>query len=145
MNRYFLFILLGTLISCQGKIETASTEKEIITTLKKETQYFCERNLEMWQAQWLQQDLAYKMYAGEHEFEEFVGWEEINQFTVQHIEKQPDPIPLPNTNYEFNIHLFGETAWVFYSKIVDDAEVRETRFMVKENGYWKIARMQTVF
>lgn len=143
----YLFMLI-VLFGCQSQqaVQDEATVKEaIINTLKKETQYFCERNLEAWQAQWSHQPFTYKMYAGNEEFEEFVGWEAINQFTIQHINENPNPIPLPDTNFEFEFHLFDETAWVFYSKNVDSTLVRETRFMVKEDKQWKIARMQTIF
>ncbi|MFK7904112.1 MAG: hypothetical protein AB8B69_03260 [Chitinophagales bacterium] len=144
-----LFILLLT-FGCQNKhnehnINNETTKQDIINILKNETKYFCERNLEEWQSQWSHEPFVYKMYAGNNAFEEFVGWEEINQFTVQHIEENPTPIPLPDTNFDYDIYLFGETAWVLYSKNVDGALARETRFMVKENNKWKIARMQTIF
>ena len=124
---------------------TIDTKKQIIETLKKETQYFCERQLPQWQDQWSHQSFVSKMYAGNKAFEEFTSWEQINQYTVNHIAEFPEPIPIPKTSFEYDIHLFGETAWVFYSKMVDGVQVRETRFMVKEGEQWKIARMQTIF
>lgn len=158
MMKNILLLCVGLLIlSCESTSDTTTNQQESMTenientkkaieeTLKQETRYFCERNLEKWQEQWSQQPFVSKMYAGEKKFEEFTTWEEINGFTVNHIAENPDSIPIPETNYDLDIHLLGETAWVFYSKTVDDKEVRETRFMVKEGDKWKIARMQTVY
>lgn len=156
-----LLLCLGVLVSvlilgCETN-DTTTSEKEPIMensedikkaieeTLKKETQYFCERNLEKWQEQWSHQPFVSKMYAGEKDFEHFTTWEEINAFTVNHIAENPDVIPIPESNYDLDIHLLGETAWVFYAKTVDGKEVRETRFMVREGDKWKIARMQTIY
>ena len=154
-----LLICIGLLIwSCEntnnsnenGYQETSvivneDAEATIKETLKMETQFFCERNLEKWQEQWSQQPFVSKMYGGEKEFKELTTWEEINAYTVNHISENPDAIPIPESDYDLDIHLLGETAWVFYSKIVDDKEVRESRFMVKEGDKWKIARMQTIY
>ncbi|MEM6806498.1 MAG: hypothetical protein AAF696_34180, partial [Bacteroidota bacterium] len=98
-----------------------------------------------WQRQWSQQPFVSKMYAGTAEFQEFTTWEEINQFTLNHIKAHPEPIPIPQSDQEYNIYLLGETAWVFFNKVGEQGLVRESRFMVKEEGKWKIARMQTIF
>lgn len=146
MQKFTVFCWLLIVLGCQNLSSNNLSDKdEIIETLKNETQYFCERNLEKWQLQWSRQSFTYKMYGGSQGFQEFVGWEAINQFTVQHIAANPNPIPLPDTNYEYDIYLLGETAWVLYSKNVENGIARETRFMVKENDQWKIARMQTIF
>lgn len=158
MMKHILLLCIGLLIlSCETSNKTTENQKEPMTenieitkkaieaTLKQETKYFCERNLKMWQAQWSHQPFVSKMYAGEKDFEQFTTWEDINAFTVNHIAENPEVIPIPETNYDLDIHILGETAWVFYSKIVDNKNVRETRFMVKEGDKWKIARMQTVY
>ena len=145
MKQYPWFILL-MLCSCgPTKINMAWEKQLIIQTLQKETQYFCERDLVQWQAQWSQAPFVSKMYAGEHEFEYFTDWAAIRQFTENHIEQNPDPIPLPDSNFDYEIHLLGTSAWVFFTKNADGKKVKETRFMVKENEKWKIARMETVY
>ena len=138
-----LLIWVGTCV--WGQSDNSHDKEKIIETLSLETQYFCGRKLEKWQGQWSQQAFTSKMYAGEGAYEEYAGWDAINQFTVDHIAKHPDPIPLPDTNVDYDIHLLGKTAWVFYSKHVEGKRVKETRYMVKEGSKWKIARMQTLF
>ncbi|MEM7515114.1 MAG: hypothetical protein AAF388_29575, partial [Bacteroidota bacterium] len=64
---------------------TEQTKEKIIETLQLETKYFCERNLAGWQDQWSHKSYVSKMYASERDFEEFTTWNEINQFTVDHI------------------------------------------------------------
>lgn len=158
MTKNIILLCVGLLIlGCETTDNTTANQKESMTenveaikkaieaTLKQETKYFCERNLEMWQIQWSHEPFVSKMYAGEKDFEQFTTWEEINAFTENHIAENPNKIPIPETNYDLDIHILGETAWVFYSKTVDDKNVRETRFMVKEGDKWKIARMQTVY
>jgi hypothetical protein len=85
------------------------------------------------------------MYAGNVAFEHLVGWEAINQFTVNHIAEHPAPIPIPDTTPEYEIELFEDAALVFYAKEVDGHTVQEVRFMVKEADQWKIARMETIY
>lgn len=139
---YFITLI----ISCQKPAtSTLSAEKQIIETLEKETQYFCERNLDKWQEQWSTASFVSKMYTGQQEFKEFVGWNAIKQNTVDHIQQFPEAIPIPDSNQEYTIELFENTAFVFYAKQVDNNRIRETRFMVKEGKKWKIARMQTIF
>ncbi|MEL7005991.1 MAG: hypothetical protein AAFN93_25175 [Bacteroidota bacterium] len=147
MKASILFIsILAIVISCQKPSDDEEkTKQQIIETLENETRYFCERNLKKWQDQWSHESFTSKMYAGEAKFEELVGWDEINQFTVRHIKENPKPLAIPQVNIEFDIHLFDNTAFVFYAKEVDGHLVRETRFMVKENRQWKIARMQTIY
>lgn len=146
MKKVLSICLALLVLGCQKPaLNDAETKQEIIKTLENETQYFCERNLEKWQDTWAHQPYCSKMYAGNITFEELLGWEEIKQFATKHITEHPDPFPLPNPNFEYDIYLFGETAWVFYLKKVDNASMRESRFMVKEGSKWKIAKMQTTY
>ncbi|MEK6482579.1 hypothetical protein WJR50_33945 [Catalinimonas sp. 4WD22] len=122
-----------------------SEEEAIVETLQLETRYFCERNLEKWQEQWVHKPYTSKMYAGNTEFREFIGWEAVNQNTLDHIKAQPEKIPIPVSNQDYNIELLGKTALVFYSNNNAAGTVREIRLMVKEEDKWKIARMQTIY
>lgn len=148
MKKVNLWLLsLGFLFwTCQQPTNSQVIDKQlIIETLQKETQYFCERNLAKWQEQWSHQSFVSKMYTGNTIFKEFLGWEAINQNTVEHILQFPDPIPIPKSNQDYTIEWFGNTAFVFYAKQGEHGPVRETRFMVKEGAQWKIARMQTIY
>jgi len=141
-----LLCLVLLIASCEKPTATnADAEKLIIETLENETQYFCERNLEKWQEQWSQKPFVSKMYTGNQPFKEFEGWAAINQNTVDHIKDFPEPIRIPATKQEYTIEVFDKTAFVFYSHIRENKLIRETRFMVKEGGKWKIARMQTIY
>ena len=144
MKRLCYGLGLCLLLSCQAA-GPAAAEAAIVETLQAETRYFCARNLAQWQAQWSQQPFVAKMYARDGQIEWFDGWEAIHRFTVAHIAAHPEPLPLPATDPQYEVHLFAETAWVFFAKTVDGKTVRETRFMVKEKGKWKIARMQTLY
>ena len=145
--RIFIYCsLLLLMISCQNAPLDLTAEKEkIIETLELETQYFCERDLGNWQAQWSHKPFVSKMYGGNRDFDYMDNWDAINQFVVNHIAEYPAPIPLPKTNFDYDIHLFEQTALVLFSKNVNDDKVLETRFMVKEKEKWKIARMETVY
>ena len=84
--------------------------------MEKETKYFCARNLSKWQQQWSHQEYVSKMYIGNNEFKEFIGWDAINQNTVDHITEFPEPIPIPTLGHQYDIKIFQETALVFYSQ-----------------------------
>ena len=146
MYRNILLILLILCCNCREK-DTADRENQerIIATLEKETLYFCERDIVRWREQWSHEPYVSKMYTGNREFLEFKGWDAIERNTMEHMTRYPDTIPLPKTNMEYQITLFGETAFVFYSKEGENGNIRENRFMVKEKGKWKIARMQTIY
>lgn len=144
-NIWFLGLVFLSCSCHQSPVSSADDEKMIMETLQKETQYFCERNLIKWQEQWSHKSFVSKMYTGNIPFEEFIGWIAINEFTVRHIKKFPEVIPIPTTNPDYTIELFEDTALVFYSKNGENGLVREIRFMVKEGDKWKIARMQTIF
>lgn len=146
MKRLLLICLSIFALSCDDAPADEAVEKQqIVETLTSETKYFCGRNLEKWQEQWAHQPFCSKLYAGDIEFEELTGWSAIQQFASKHIADNPNPYPLPDFNVDYDIHLLGETAWVFYTKKIDNATMRETRFMVKEGDKWKIARMQTIY
>lgn len=146
MRNFFALVLLLLISSCKsasGKVERE--EALIIETLQQETKYFCERKLGKWEEQWSRQPFVSKMYTGNTEFKEFLGWEAVQQNTVDHIRDYPDPIPVPVVDQSYTITVFQETALVLYTKMGEKGPVRETRFMVKEGEKWKIARMQTIY
>ncbi|MEO0468317.1 MAG: hypothetical protein AAF206_01755 [Bacteroidota bacterium] len=146
MTRFTIFCLSILFWSCQSPARSAAEDKQaIIETLKQETQYFCERNLAQWQAQWSHRDFVSKMYTGSTTFEEFIGWAAINQFTVDHIQQHPEPIQVPQSSPSYEMTIFQETALVFYTKEGENGPIREVRFMVREDGKWKIGGMQTIF
>ncbi len=146
MKNWYLICLLPLFSSCQTNPNSSEGDEAlIIETLQKETEYFCERNLRQWEEQWSKQAFVSKMYTGNTNFKEFIGWEEIRQNTVDHIRDFPDPIPVPDVDHGYNMELFGRSAFVFYTKKGKSGPVRETRFLVKEGGKWKIARMQTIY
>lgn len=145
--KYILpLILLSWLTACQTTSSSLKTaERQIIETLKDETRYFCERNLSKWAAQWSHASYASKMYGGDTDFALLSGWEAIWQHTVDHIREYPEPIEVPEVEVDYHIEYFGKTAWVFYTKKIPQGMAREARFMVREKGVWKIARMQTIY
>lgn len=138
----FFFLLA----SVQPSVATETdVNKLIIETLQKETRYFCERNLPKWKDQWSQKPFVSKIYIRGSEADLYEGWESIEQYTVEHIRQNPSPIPIPDTSFEYDIYVLGETAWVLYHKTEENRKVSETRFMIKEGEKWKIARMQTIY
>lgn len=145
--KYITAIICIILLSgCQPANTTQQDDKQqIVETLQRETRYFCQRDLDNWQKQWAHRPFAAKMYATDTSFQAWTGWEAINQFTVQHLRDYPDTIPIPEVRVNYDIHLLGQTAWVFFAKTMDGLQVAESRFMVREDGTWKIARMQTVY
>lgn len=146
MKKLLSLCLLLAELACQVPSASAQgAEALIIETLEKETKYFCERNLEKWQEQWSHKPYVSKMYAGNTEFREFIGWEAINQNTVDHIKAFPEEIPIPVSHRDYSIELLGESALVFYSNTNATGTVREIRLMVKQDGKWKIVRMQTIY
>ena len=57
----------------------------------------------------------------------------------------PEPAPLPTLVDKIDVRFYGTGAWVNYEQNDGDRGIkRETRFMEKVNGQWKIAGMQTV-
>ena len=138
----FLFLL----VSVQPSVATGTdTNQLIVKTLQKETQYFCERNLSKWKDQWSQKPFVAKKYIRGLKAEIYTGWKSIEQYTIEHIKQYPNPIPIPDTNFEYDIYVLGETAWVLYHKMEEGHKVLETRFMTKEGEKWKIARMETIY
>ena len=146
MNHIWISSLVLLILNFHLPVEPAQSEEDaIIETLQLETRYFCERNLEKWQDQWVHKPYTSKMYAGNTEFREFTGWQEVNQNTLDHIKAQPEKIPIPVSNQDYTIELLGTTALVFYSNNNASGTVREIRLMLREGNKWKIARMETIY
>ena len=146
MNHIWISSLVLLIFNFPQSVEPAQSEKDaIIETLQLETRYFCERKLEKWQEQWVHKPYTTKMYAGNTEFREFTGWQKVNQNTLDHIKAHPEKISIPVSNQDYTIELLGKTALVFYSNNNASGTVREIRLMIKEEGKWKIARMETIY
>jgi len=145
MKKLCFMIFSIMVLGCEMTDDSNKVKQLIAATLEKETEYFCKRDFNSWQQQWSHGDFVSKMYAGEGKFQEFLGWQQINQFTMDHIKQYPEAIPIPESDHDYQYSLFKDTAWVFYTKKGENGPVRETRFMVNEGGRWKIARMQTIF
>ena len=151
-NVKHVLIFLISVLAMAGHAQDNQGEKQhIIQTLTDETKYFYARNLDDWQDRWSRKSFVSKMYiisdtyTGDRKFKEFKDWNAIKKYTLDYFEEHPNPVPAPESNLNYKIHLFGDAAYVLYSYKGASGEVRETRFIVKENGEWKIARMQTIY
>ena len=104
----------------------------IIAVLEAETRHFCARDLDAWAGTWSHAPYVAKLYTGETDFREFVGWDAIRANTVEHIRAHPDPIPVAPTAYDYAVDVFGDAALVRYAKQGEHGPVRETRLLVRE-------------
>jgi hypothetical protein len=75
------------------------------------------------------------------------GWEERGPRTKQHMEEFPEPNPQNVIRENINIRILQDAAWVTFDQYgKDNGEPvmdmpglsRETRFLEKHNGQWKI-------
>lgn len=144
-------LLLFTMACTKSQADTADsfeTEKQaIITVLNGETKAAFNRDYPAWEDHWIQESYVTKTYMNfaDSSMSESLGWEEISDFVRTYIEEHPEPAPLPELLDEIDLRLYKNGAWVTYMQ--NDPIIglkRETRFMEKEDGQWKIASMQTV-
>lgn len=117
----------------------------VLATLERETEAFCNRDLDAWREQWLHTATTSKLYAGDVAFEELIGWAAVDSFTRAHIERHPDPLPVAQTTPQPEVAFFGEAALVTYAKEVEGGTAREVRLLAEVDGAWRIVRMETLY
>ena len=151
MCSYLSIILpaLSLLLACQTPPpQPAPTEEKaaILTTLNNETKAAFLRDYEAWKTHWVHADYVTKVYLDypDSSFSESRGWAPIDDFVRTYIDEHPAPDPLPEPLTDIDVRLYGDGAWVSYDQLDPvRGRKRETRFLEKENGQWKIAGMWT--
>ncbi|MGA0557841.1 hypothetical protein ACO2Q8_14385 [Larkinella sp. VNQ87] len=132
-------VLAGPVFSAFGQNEHVA----IKTVLYNETEGFFKRDQEKWADCWAHTPYIYfaaNLYGGD--FTLIKGWENMEkQFKNHFTSTRPaDQVSIYNTNYE--IHLNGKMAFVWYDQMLIDSHgtttSKESRVVEKIGGKWKI-------
>ncbi len=161
-TNFFIFWIFLFLFSCSTKHENNTPtpppvidfEKEkaaIMEAVAAESAAFWNKDFEKYASYWVHEPYLRTMGwwpAGGVNVVE--GWEARGKRTKSHFEKSPDPNPNATKvrRENINIRIYQDVAWLTYDQYgVDSGDElmdmpglsRETRFMEKHDGQWKIA------
>ncbi|MGB5820993.1 MAG: hypothetical protein WBG90_16025 [Saonia sp.] len=139
----FLFFPSNVVTGQSQKADTIA--HEIKEALRLETQYFYQRDITKWEGQWSHGPFVMKCYIRDGEYLEQLGWPVIRQSAKDYMKAHPEPEQAPTYIPEYEIEVFGKSAFVSYIQQPDAKGVRkrEIRLMVREEGKWKIGYMST--
>ncbi len=121
-------------------------KKEVIKTLTHETEAFCNKEFELWESFWFQEQTSYKSYFRNQQFIEYDGWKEIRKFAEDYFSENPNPESIPEESKDYEITIRDNLAWVKY-QVKDSVRgnKKEYRRLIKIDGEWKISYMSTVY
>lgn len=129
----------------------SNDEKErasILQVIEKESTAFWDKDYEKWAECWVQEPYIRTMGWWERGGVTVVkGWEDRGPRTRQHMENNPEPNPQNVRRENINMRVYQDAAWVTFDQYGNDTGEpemdmpglsRETRFLEKHNGQWKI-------
>ncbi|MBD0254412.1 MAG: nuclear transport factor 2 family protein [Cytophagales bacterium] len=161
MKSHSTKIIIGLLLLAAG-LFTAYTSKKgsspatnyeeerarVLRVIETESQAFWDKDYDKWAACWVQEPYVRTMgWWKDGGVTVIKGWEERGPRTKRHMEQFPEPNPQHVRRENINIRILGEAAWVTFDQYgKDNGEPlmdmpglsRETRFLEKHGGQWKI-------
>ncbi|MEM7380574.1 MAG: hypothetical protein AAF361_05180 [Bacteroidota bacterium] len=138
------FLLFQVNVITGQSAEEKQAIAEIEESLRLETQYFLQRDLAGWEGQWSHEAFVMKCYIREGKYLEQLGWHVIRKSAVDYMQTYPEPEQISIEVPDYEISVFDSSAFVSYIQLDPiRGKKREIRFMVKENGRWKIGYMST--
>jgi len=121
---------------------------QILQLIETESKAFWDKDYDKWAACWAHEPYNRTMgWWKDGGVTVVKGWEERGPRTKQHMEQFPEPNPQNVRRENINIRIFQDAAWVTFDQYGKDTGEpamdmpglsRETRFLEKHNGQWKI-------
>jgi hypothetical protein len=149
-----LLFLAGLFTAYTGKptpppaIDYNKERAQILELIEAESKAFWDKDYNKWAACWAQEPYIRTMgWWKDGGVTVVKGWEERGPRTKQHMEQFPEPNPQNVRRENINIRILQDAAWVTFDQYgKDNGEPlmdmpglsRETRFLEKHNGKWKI-------
>jgi hypothetical protein len=156
-SMYIIIAVVGLIAASAHKqvtpdlIQKSDYEKErteILRVIENESKAFWDKDYDEWANYWVHAPYIRTMGWWERGGITVVkGWEERGTRTKKHMEENPEPNPQNVVRENINIRIFEGAAWVTFDQYgKDNGEPdmdmpglsRETRFLEKHNGRWKI-------
>lgn len=150
---------LGTTISAKQARQDADPRNEatdgevdrkaILDLIDRESKAFWDKDYETWASCWVHAPYVRTMGWWERGGVTVVkGWEERGTRTKDHMKENPEPNPQNVRRENINMRIYPDAAWVTFDQYGSDTGEpdmdmpglsRETRFLEKHDGEWKIA------
>lgn len=121
---------------------------EILNVIENESRAFWDKDYAKWASYWVHAPYIRTMGWWERGGITVVqGWDERGPRTKSHMLENPDPNPQNVARKNINMRIYENAAWVTFDQYgKDNGEPnmdmpglsRETRFLEKHNGQWKI-------
>lgn len=122
--------------------------KAILALIEKESTAFWDKDYDAWASCWVHSPYVRTMgWWARGGVTVVSGWEERGPRTKQHMEANPEPNPQNVRRENINMRIYHDAAWVTFDQYGSDTGEpdmdmpglsRETRFLEKHNGQWKI-------
>ena len=131
----------------QQKLLKADRDK-IIKVIENESKAFWDKDFESWANYWAHEPYIRTMgWWARGGITVVNGWEERSARTEAHMKNNPIPNPQNVRRENINMRIYQDAAWVTFDQYGNDTGEpdmdmpglsRETRFLEKHNGQWKI-------
>jgi hypothetical protein len=129
-------------------VDYAKEQAQILQLIDTESKAFWDKDYNTWAACWVQKPYIRTMgWWKDGGVTVVKGWEERGARTKGYMEEFPEPNPQNVRRENINIRIFQDAAWVTFDQYGTDTGEpvmdmpglsRETRFLEKHNGQWKI-------
>lgn len=156
LKAFTIVMAIGMMVAFgNGKVHSAlfmpddeKNRTEILRVIENESKAFWDKDYERWSSYWVHAPYIRTMGWWERGGVTVVkGWDERGPRTKAHMKDNPDPNPQNVVRENINIRIYQDAAWVTFDQYGKDNGVpdmdmpglsRETRFMEKHDGQWKI-------
>lgn len=131
----------------QQKLLETDRDK-ILKVIENESKAFWDKDYDSWASWWVHEPYIRTMGWWDRGGITVVsGWEERESRTKEHMKNNPKPNPQNVRRENINMRIYQDAAWVTFDQYGSDTGEpdmdmpglsRETRFLEKHNGHWKI-------
>ena len=144
-----IILLIGS--SCQEKVNFEKEQELIKAVLEKSSQAWLNRNFEDMKSAWVNDAVVVRLSAGRNSYSIIEGWDKQATRYKTLFENNPEPFTNKEVFSNHRFKIYPSSAFVIY-----DMELRNennellneriyTAFLEKEDGWWKLAYLSTLY
>jgi hypothetical protein len=141
-----LAIILFAGLSCQDKMDIEKEKEAIKAVIEEETQSYLDNDFKELANAHLQDETTLRISAWKDGYQILNGWKAIGDSLKSLIEADTNDVKVKFTNSDYLIKIYPQSAWAAFTQIWSatyegkdyTSQTRETRFLEKVKGEWKI-------
>ena len=120
-------------------------DEAIKKVIGKEAAMFAKKDFNGWASTWWQEDYVYYALVEKESNKFQKGWADLSSYIQDYITQNPKPVKIKITRDAWNVKMYEDKAMVTFDQIktegVNSLTTKETRFLEKRSGEWKLTYM----